>query len=253
VNRFLHANNLLAVVRGHEAQDNGYRLYGADQESSFPSVITIFSAPNYCDVYNNKGAIIKYDNEVLNIRQFKEVPHPYYLPKFMNAFDWSLPFLGEKVAELLMAVLQIPTLGSALEGLTLREREKLDRENEERDRTMREKVLALGKIGQMYNNIRADRESLTELENVVGLQNLPGDELVVGDDILRSAITSFDEARESDIGNEKLPDRGTLSISPIPEVSLEFPSPKLAALTDDDIVSEISSASSVQEKSTDDL
>lgn len=29
--------------------------------SDFPSVITIFSAPNYCDVYNNKGAVIKFE------------------------------------------------------------------------------------------------------------------------------------------------------------------------------------------------
>jgi hypothetical protein len=28
--------------------------------SDFPVCITIFSAPNYCDVYNNKGAIIKF-------------------------------------------------------------------------------------------------------------------------------------------------------------------------------------------------
>ena len=27
----------------------------------FPCVITIFSAPNYCDVYNNKGAVIKFE------------------------------------------------------------------------------------------------------------------------------------------------------------------------------------------------
>ena len=27
----------------------------------YPAVITIFSAPNYCDVYGNKGAIIKFD------------------------------------------------------------------------------------------------------------------------------------------------------------------------------------------------
>lgn len=26
----------------------------------FPAVITIFSAPNYCDFYNNKGAVIKF-------------------------------------------------------------------------------------------------------------------------------------------------------------------------------------------------
>jgi serine/threonine-protein phosphatase 2B catalytic subunit len=29
--------------------------------SDFPVVITIFSAPNYCDVYNNKGAVIKFE------------------------------------------------------------------------------------------------------------------------------------------------------------------------------------------------
>jgi len=30
-------------------------------DSDFPAVITIFSAPNYCDVYNNKGAFIKFE------------------------------------------------------------------------------------------------------------------------------------------------------------------------------------------------
>ena len=28
-------------------------------DKKFPPIITVFSAPNYCDFYNNKGAIIK--------------------------------------------------------------------------------------------------------------------------------------------------------------------------------------------------
>ena len=32
-----------------------------NQTTGFPAVITIFSAPNYCDVYNNKGALIKFE------------------------------------------------------------------------------------------------------------------------------------------------------------------------------------------------
>ncbi|XP_017849381.1 serine/threonine-protein phosphatase 2B catalytic subunit 1 isoform X3 [Drosophila busckii] len=51
---FLQKNNLLSIVRAHEAQDAGYRMYRKNQVTGFPSLITIFSAPNYLDVYNNK-------------------------------------------------------------------------------------------------------------------------------------------------------------------------------------------------------
>jgi len=66
--------------------------------ASFPSVVTVFSAPNYLDGYNNTAAILKYESNVLNIRQFNYTPHPYWLPDFMDAFSWSLPFIAEKCA-----------------------------------------------------------------------------------------------------------------------------------------------------------
>jgi serine/threonine-protein phosphatase 2B catalytic subunit len=93
---FLERNNMLSIIRAHEAQDSGYRMYRKTKTTGFPSVITIFSAPNYLDVYNNKAAVLKYENNVMNIRQFNCSPHPYFLPNFMDVFSWSLPFVGEK-------------------------------------------------------------------------------------------------------------------------------------------------------------
>lgn len=79
---------------------HSYRMYRKTRTTGFPSVMTLFSAPNYLDVYNNKAAILKYESNVLNIRQFNSTPHPYWLPNFMDAFTWSLPFVGEKSKEL---------------------------------------------------------------------------------------------------------------------------------------------------------
>lgn len=73
--------------------------------SAFPSVITVFSAPHYCGTYNNKGAVILIENDKMNIKQYKNVEHPFHLPNDMDLFTWSLPFLSEKVNEILLRIL----------------------------------------------------------------------------------------------------------------------------------------------------
>jgi len=86
VEAFLERNNLFAIVRAHEACIYGYKFLFYNEETQLPRLITIFSAPNYCDVYKNKGSYLKLESEKLNVRQYVSNPHPYYLPNFMDVF-----------------------------------------------------------------------------------------------------------------------------------------------------------------------
>jgi serine/threonine-protein phosphatase 2B catalytic subunit len=97
---FLERNGLVSLITGNEKHDAGYRMY-RKTDNGFPSIISVFSAPNYLDTYNNKGAILRYENNVINIRQFNCEPHPYGLPEFMDVFTWSLPFVVEKMTDMM--------------------------------------------------------------------------------------------------------------------------------------------------------
>lgn len=59
-NKFLNKNKITLIIRAHEAQAEGYKMHKWAGENELPTIITIFSAPNYCDFYNNKGAVIKF-------------------------------------------------------------------------------------------------------------------------------------------------------------------------------------------------
>lgn len=69
---FLNENGLDILVRSHEVKDEGYEVEADGR------VITIFSAPNYCDQMGNKGAFIRFKGNEMRPKftQFTAVPHP---------------------------------------------------------------------------------------------------------------------------------------------------------------------------------
>ncbi|CDS11350.1 Putative Serine/threonine-protein phosphatase [Lichtheimia ramosa] len=204
---FLERNNLLSIIRAHEAQDAGYRMYRKSKTTSFPSVMTIFSAPNYLDVYNNKAAVLKYENNVMNIRQFNCTPHPYWLPNFMDVFTWSLPFVGEKITDMLLAILNICSkdeLADEEHRLSLDEPTS-SKETEERRTVIRNKILAVGKMSRVFSVLRENSERVMELKTLSPTGKLPLGTLALGAEGIKTAITSFEEAKKSDIENERLP------------------------------------------------
>ena len=63
------------VVRSHEVKDEGYEVEANGQ------LITVFSAPNYCDQMGNKGALLRFDSAGnYEVKQFVAVPHPPVRP-----------------------------------------------------------------------------------------------------------------------------------------------------------------------------
>jgi serine/threonine-protein phosphatase 2B catalytic subunit len=215
---FLEKNNLLSVIRAHEAQDAGYRMYRKTRTTGFPSVMTIFSAPNYLDVYNNKAAVLKYENNVMNIRQFNCTPHPYWLPNFMDVFTWSLPFVGEKITDMLIAILSITTEDELKEEGTPSTTGPgsppitghvpttgMDPESiEYKRRAIKNKILAIGRLSRVFQVLREESERVTELKTASG-GRLPAGTLMLGAEGIKNAISSFEDARKVDLQNERLP------------------------------------------------
>ncbi|EED22035.1 protein phosphatase-1, putative [Talaromyces stipitatus ATCC 10500] len=216
---FLEKNNLFSIIRAHEAQESGYRMYRKGRTTGFPSLMTLFSAPNYVDEYNNKAAVLKYENNVMNIRQFNCSPHPFWLHNFMNVFAWSLPFVGEKITDMLIAILNVcskeeleegtnagtpPSVSPGVPALPPPPIIEQDEQTELRLRTLKEKILAIGRLSRVYHVLREEAEGITELKNAAG-GRLPAGTLMLGAEGIRQAIHEFEDVRKIDLRNERFP------------------------------------------------
>ena len=96
---------------------------------------------------------MKFDDELLNIRQFVSSPHPYYLPNFMDVFTWSLPFVAEKVTDMLYSILAYEGQDGDADG-------KVSIANNQNDvlakkgGVLKDKVVAVTKLMRMYKVLK---------------------------------------------------------------------------------------------------
>ena len=103
--KFLSDNNLTCIIRAHEQCKLGFNMKYWD-DPYFPSMITVFSAPNYCDTFGNRAAFIYINDCKLHIKQFHASKHPYILTNHQNVLTWSIPFVVSKIIQLFYKILE---------------------------------------------------------------------------------------------------------------------------------------------------
>ncbi len=150
-----------------------YRYYIYRERHGNPSVITVSSAPNFKG-FKNKAAVLRCYGKEYIAKQFNWGPHPHRLPKFMDAFSWSLPFICEKgeptrpphaimfmsidgapVMDMLAVVLYtcFLELNEGIENSTLSVA-RVDHDKVELLETLQNKILAVRCISYMFSVFR---------------------------------------------------------------------------------------------------
>lgn len=71
---FCKKNGIEGIIRSHEVRMGGY------EKEHNGKLITVFSAPNYCDSTGNLGAVVEFKNDSMECISFEAVPHPDIKP-----------------------------------------------------------------------------------------------------------------------------------------------------------------------------
>ena len=136
----------------------------------------------------------------------------------MDVFTWSLPFVGEKITDMLIAILNTcskeeleedtttPGASSAISQQSGPSSPPLDPESTEfKRRAIKNKILAIGRLSRVFQVLREESERVTELKTASGTGRLPAGTLMLGAEGIKQAIHNFEDARKVDIQNERLP------------------------------------------------
>ena len=129
----------------------------------------------------------------------------------MDVFTWSLPFVGEKITDMLIAILNTCSkeeleedtpisVGPSSPPITPADPES----SEFKRRAIKNKILAIGRLSRVFQVLREESERVTELKTAAG-GRLPAGTLMLGAEGIKQAIHNFEDARKVDLQNERLP------------------------------------------------
>ena len=102
---------LKMLIRAHEVQEEGFKLYKWNYPNEvLPLMATIFSASNYCGVYQNRGAVLSLGASTFNILGYHDtdLEQKFHLMRDdfeVDVFAEGFEHIGAAVLEVFEAVL----------------------------------------------------------------------------------------------------------------------------------------------------
>ncbi|KAG1887694.1 Metallo-dependent phosphatase-like protein [Suillus subluteus] len=167
--QFLERNTLLSIIRAHEAQmPVAQQISHVPEDKNHKFSFCHDNLFSYLDMYNNKAAVL------------------------------NLPFVGEKITDVLVAVLNTCSQEELEESYKENVVSRVTHHEEARRKIVKNKILAVGRIAQ-------ESEKFLELKSISNSSKLPYGMLALGTEGIKDAISDFEDARKSDIANERLP------------------------------------------------
>lgn len=203
--KLLDSHNLMSVVRAHQVQIDGYKMHRWDGESSFPYVITLFSAPNYCDYYSNKAAVLILKDGGISIKQYDQSEHPYYLPDQLDVFSWSMPFLADKVISLMANILKQTVDVEDTDADTAVTEVSSTKDKMKKFSVMKTKVMTMARMQKMFSTLKNESEMLIKIKGMSPDGKIPRGLLLEGRPAIKDSFREFSRATELDRVNERMP------------------------------------------------
>jgi len=165
---FLATNQLNAIIRAHEVQQEGYRYHfqdltgkgSASKARIMPPVITVFSAPNYCGRYGNKGAFMRIHHVSSQAGNTGFKPIDLLEPVQFDAVDHPDPIVleSETVKQTMKIEKQLPFMPTTFSTFLAKARELVNEEEAEAEEDMH----ALERIPAMERHRRESAEKAAE-------------------------------------------------------------------------------------------
>jgi serine/threonine-protein phosphatase 2B catalytic subunit len=154
----------------------------------------------------------------MNIKQYKDVEQPFSLPNNLDLFSWSLPFLSDKIHEMMDHLIKKNTLLSKEQISVSQNASKeefgkilddMKAEKTEQDRArmnkIKAKVLTIARFNLMHKKAQENADIISEAKKMYPNGKLPVGAIFNGLEDQKSDLRVFIENQKKDKENEKFP------------------------------------------------